>query len=119
VDFDSFLRQLGANIRHARWIAGLTQEEVAAQGLTYRYFQEMERGRRNPTMRTLFTLARILGSSVSLLTQTDQDSRLREKLAQEAAAAKPPKRGRKPRPKAGQSSGAGRVRRQLSPKPGR
>jgi len=109
VKFDSFLRQLGANIRRARWIAGLTQEEVAAQGLTYRYFQEMERGRRNPTARTLFTLARILGTSVSLLTQTDQDARLGERETLANVAAKPPKRGRKRRPMGGQSTGGKRA----------
>jgi transcriptional regulator with XRE-family HTH domain len=103
VKFDSFLRQLGANIRKARWIAGLTQEEVAAQGLTYRYFQEMERGRRNPTVRTLFTLARILDTSVSLLTQTDLDGKPHERETLAEVAAKPPKRGRRPHSKGGQS----------------
>lgn len=94
--FDSFLRQLGENIRRARWIAGLTQEEVAAKGLTYRYFQEMERGRRNPTARTLFILARLLGTSVSQLTRTDQDARGGKHVALADMPASPPKRGRKP-----------------------
>ncbi len=100
MEFDAYLRQLGANIRRARWVAGLTQEEVAARGITYRYFQELERGRRNPTMRTLFTLARILETPISLLTQTDQEAKSRGKEALGGAQAKPPKRGRKPRLKA-------------------
>jgi len=110
VKFDSFLRQLGANIRRARWIAGQTQEEVAAQGLTYRYFQEMERGRRNPTMRTMFTLARILGTSVSLLTQTDRDVMLGARAALADVAAEPPRRGRKPRSMQRRARGGKRAR---------
>jgi transcriptional regulator with XRE-family HTH domain len=96
VEFDSFLRQVGENIRRARWLAGLTQEEVAAKGLTYRYFQELERGRRNPTARTLFMLARQLGTSVSMLTQTTEDARSPKRVRLADMPASPPKRGRKP-----------------------
>lgn len=96
MNFDSFLRQLGENIRRARWLAGLTQEEVAAKGLTYRYFQELERGRRNPTARTLFLLARVLGTSVSQLTRTTEDADGNRRVALADTPASPPKRGRKP-----------------------
>jgi transcriptional regulator with XRE-family HTH domain len=41
------MKRVGANIRKARWLLGWTQEDVAARGLSYRYFQELERGQRN------------------------------------------------------------------------
>jgi transcriptional regulator with XRE-family HTH domain len=69
---------------------------VAAKGLTYRGFQEMERGRKKPTVRTLFTLARMLGITVSMLTQTEQEAGAKRPLALADIAASPPRRGRKP-----------------------
>ena len=60
MDFADILKQLGANLRQARWAAGMTQEEVAAKGISYRYYQELERGQRNPTLRMLADLAGIL-----------------------------------------------------------
>lgn len=60
MDFADILKQLSANLRQARWAAGMTQEEVAAKGISYRYYQELERGQRNPTLRMLADLAGIL-----------------------------------------------------------
>lgn len=97
MDFAAFLKRVGANIRRARWLAGLTQEQVAALGVTYRYYQEIERGQRNPTARTLFTLARVLKTTVGALTDVEPaaTARARERLAK--ADLRPPALGRKPR----------------------
>ena len=83
------------NIRKARWLAGLTQEELASRGLSYRYLAEIERGERNVTLRTLHDLARILGVSVSDLVEVPGAKRRRVPLSLAKASAPP--RGRKPR----------------------
>ena len=83
-------------MRKARWLAGMTLEEAATRsGITYRHYAELERGRVNPTMRTMFELARLLGRPVTELVEVGA-KRPRVSLAD--ARATPPKRGRKPRP---------------------
>jgi transcriptional regulator with XRE-family HTH domain len=97
VEFGLYLRRIGQNVRRARWAAGLTQEAVAAHGITYRYYQEIERGARNPTLRTLHHLAQVLHTTVAALCNVEPQATLRaaERLADYRLT--PPKRGRKPR----------------------
>lgn len=60
-DFDAFIILVGANIRKARWLSALCQKEAARRaGVAYRYFQDVERGRRNPTLRILFDISHAL-----------------------------------------------------------
>ncbi len=90
------LARLGRNLQRARWRKGLTQQEVAAQGLTYRYLQELEQGRRNPSLRMLHDLAGIL--DVRVLDLLDVGERKTPvKLAE--LDVKPPPRGRRPKPR--------------------
>jgi len=95
VDFDVFLHQFGENLQRARWASGLTQEQVAAQGITYRHYQELERGQGNPTLQTLHLLAEILDVPVAYMVDTDPKATTstRERLA--TMNLTPPKRGRK------------------------
>jgi len=68
------MRELvGRNFARLRREKGLTQEEVAAQsGFSQQYISSLERGRRNPTVITLFELAQALGvSHVELVTPDD------------------------------------------------
>jgi transcriptional regulator with XRE-family HTH domain len=97
VDFATFLRRIGRNLRKARWRKGLTQQDVATHGFTYRYLQEIERGVRNPSLKMLFELAEVLDIRVADLVEVG-DRRASVKLADvpESAA---PKRGRKPSPR--------------------
>jgi transcriptional regulator with XRE-family HTH domain len=95
VEFSAFVRRVGANVRRARWAAGMTQEQVAAAVLTFRLLAELERGRGNPTLRTLFLLAQKLRVSVKDLVDLDAAGR----LALTARKLVPPKRGRKPKPR--------------------
>jgi transcriptional regulator with XRE-family HTH domain len=95
VEFASFIRQVGANLRRARWAAEMTQEEVAAAALTFRLLAELERGRGNPTLRTLFLLAKALDVTVKDLVDVEKSSR----PPLNARKATPPKRGRKPKPR--------------------
>jgi transcriptional regulator with XRE-family HTH domain len=53
---------VGTNVRHLRQKIGLTQEAFSVKsGLTQQYISDLERGRRNPTVVTLFELATALG----------------------------------------------------------
>ena len=95
MDFAELLEAVGANVRKARWLRGLTQEELASHGLSYRYLAEIERGERNATLRTLFDLARILDVSVTDLVAVPGEARRAVPLHRAKAVAPP--RGRKPR----------------------
>jgi transcriptional regulator with XRE-family HTH domain len=97
MDFAGLLHILGQNIRRARWAKGLTQQEVAAHGLSFRYFQELERGQRNPTLRTLAELAEILGTTVAALVETEPGEQVRKRRTLAELPATAPKRGRKSR----------------------
>lgn len=59
------MRELvGKNFAHLRREKGLTQEDVSARsGFSQQYISSLERGRRNPTVITLYELAQALGVS--------------------------------------------------------
>ncbi|UCI25807.1 helix-turn-helix domain-containing protein [Mesorhizobium sp. B2-8-5] len=59
------MRQLvGRNFARLRREKGLTQEQVEARsGYSQQYLSSLERGRRNPTVITLFELSQALGVS--------------------------------------------------------
>ena len=63
---------VGRNFARLRRAKGLTQEEVEARsGFSQQYLSSLERGRRNPTVITLYELAQALGvSHVNWLSQT-------------------------------------------------
>lgn len=63
-------RLVGANFARLRREKGLTQEEVAERsGFSQQYISGLERGRRNPTIVTVYELAQSLGvSHIDLLT---------------------------------------------------
>lgn len=85
---------MGAKIRLARWRRGFDQEEAASKiGLSYRYFVEVERGVRNPTLDVLAAIAKALDVSVADL--VDVENRPRVDLG--ALVLEPPPRGRKPK----------------------
>jgi transcriptional regulator with XRE-family HTH domain len=67
------MRQLvGRNAARLRKEAGLTQEQLAERsGLSQQYISGLERGRRNPTVVTLYELATALGVSHVELVQVD------------------------------------------------
>jgi transcriptional regulator with XRE-family HTH domain len=89
------LRQrVGAMIRLARWRRRLDQEEAASKiGLSYRYFAEVERGVRNPTLDVLAAIAKALDVSVADL--VDVENRPRIDLG--GLVLEAPPRGRKPK----------------------
>lgn len=55
---------VGRNVKQIRMKRGLTQEQfAAASGFSQQYLSDLERGRRNPTIVTLYELAVALGVS--------------------------------------------------------
>lgn len=91
----TFRQRVGSMIRLARWRKKLDQEQAAAEiGLSYRYFAEIERGVRNPTLDVLAAVAKALDVSVADL--VDVEGRKRIDLAR--LDLEPPRRGRKPKP---------------------
>lgn len=87
-------RLVGRNVRRIRLENGLTQEAFAdLSGFSQQYLSDLERGRRNPTVVTLFELATALGVSHVTLVEPDGEDE----------PAKPLRRGgrRKPGPNKG------------------
>ncbi len=65
---------VGRNFARLRRAQGLTQEEVEARsGFSQQYLSSLERGRRNPTIISLYELAKALGVSHVELVQPDED----------------------------------------------
>ncbi len=69
------MRELvGRNFARLRREKGLTQEDVSARsGFSQQYISSLERGRRNPTVITLYELAQALGVSHVDLVVPDND----------------------------------------------
>lgn len=52
---------VGRNVRRLRLASGMTQEQFAERsGFSQQYISDLERGRRNPTIVSLFELAQAL-----------------------------------------------------------
>lgn len=66
---------VGRNFARLRSEKGLTQETVEARsGFSQQYISDLERGRRNPTVITLYELAQALGVSHVDLVLPDKES---------------------------------------------
>ncbi|RJE84219.1 XRE family transcriptional regulator [Paracoccus onubensis] len=65
---------VGRNFARLRREKGLTQEQVEERsGFSQQYLSDLERGKRNPTVVTLFELAQALGISHVALVQPDDE----------------------------------------------
>lgn len=65
---------VGKNFARLRREQGLTQEDVEARsGFSQQYLSGLERGRRNPTIITLYELAQALGVSHEELVKSRND----------------------------------------------
>lgn len=67
-------RLVGRNVRKYRLEKGLTQEQLAeACGFGQNYLSDLERGRRNPTVVTLWEISQALGvAPVDLITPDEE-----------------------------------------------
>jgi transcriptional regulator with XRE-family HTH domain len=62
---------VGRNLRRLREEKGLTQEAFAdVVGFSQQYLSGLENGKRNPTVITLYEIAKALGASVEDLVRT-------------------------------------------------
>lgn len=62
----------GRNVRRRRLDKGITLEALAHDvGLSYSYVGELERGRRNPTLKVIEQIARALEVDALVLLQTE------------------------------------------------
>ena len=90
---ETFRRRVAARIQRARWRLGWTQADAAHRiGLTSRYFAEVERAKRNPTLDVLFSIATGLKVRVADLVDVQAGAR----LDLDSLTLQPPKTGRKP-----------------------
>ncbi|MER9483447.1 helix-turn-helix domain-containing protein [Mesorhizobium sp. M0494] len=66
---------VGRNFARLRAASGLTQEQFAERAnVSQQYVSGLENGKRNPTVQTLFQIAKALGvSHVDLVMPDDQD----------------------------------------------
>ena len=68
-------RLVGRNAKKLRLAKGLTQEEFAERsGFSQQYISDLERGRRNPTVVSLYELAQALGVTHMELLQPERKS---------------------------------------------
>jgi transcriptional regulator with XRE-family HTH domain len=66
-------RLVGRNAKRIRLAKGLTQEEFAERsGFSQQYISDLERGRRNPTVVSLYELAQALGVTHMELLQPEK-----------------------------------------------
>jgi transcriptional regulator with XRE-family HTH domain len=65
---------VGDNVRRVRGELRITQEQLAERsGFSQQYISDLERGRRNPTVVSLFELAQALGTTpVALISEGAQ-----------------------------------------------
>ncbi len=59
---DEISRKLGRRIQEARRVKGWTQEDLAHHaGLDFSYLNQLENGKRNPSLSTLYKIVTALG----------------------------------------------------------
>jgi transcriptional regulator with XRE-family HTH domain len=65
-DREIYLRSFSKNLRALRKAKGFTQERLAYEAdLSYKYLQELERGKKSPSLITLIRLCKALAVSLN------------------------------------------------------
>lgn len=68
MNYDNFLNKFGVKLKYLRLINNLTQEELAERlGVDAHYLSDIECGRRNITLKTVFKIAEALSVDVEKL----------------------------------------------------
>lgn len=67
--FSDYLKKVGHNIKAARKAKKLTQEDMQDFGFNYRYYQAIEGGKVNLTLRTLWLISNALKISIEKITK--------------------------------------------------
>ncbi|MCA9646677.1 MAG: helix-turn-helix transcriptional regulator [Myxococcales bacterium] len=95
MDWEAFAARVGANLRRARHLRGLTLEQAAGGAGATRYLRELEGGARNPSLAKLHELAALYGVTVADLVSVPGARQSSPTLDRQPA--KPPPVGRKPK----------------------
>ena len=66
------LKLVGKRIRQLRIERGFTQQHMTRFGLDYKYYQRIEYGEKNLSLRTLYKIAKAFGMSISELLNIEQ-----------------------------------------------
>ena len=69
---EALMKQVGKRIRQLRLARGLKQEDMCRFGFEYKYYQRIEYGQKNLSLKTLNRLSKALGIDVSGLFQFDK-----------------------------------------------
>ena len=72
---DHVLHDFGQRLRSLRKARNLRQQDMEDLGLSYKYYQRLESGQVNPTLLTLYRVARALEVSMSDFFCTDTKPR--------------------------------------------
>ena len=67
MSYDAFCSKVAANIRKARTDADLTQEGMEKFGFNIRHYQDIEGGKVNITLETIYRLAKALKVNPDIL----------------------------------------------------
>ena len=71
-EYQAYNRKVGERIKELRRDKNLSQEEFAAEvGLSRSYLSLLETAKQDPSLSTLFRVAKVLGLSVSELLEVD------------------------------------------------
>ncbi len=82
--FEAQLKALGARIRDIRLLRRLSQEDVADRARIYRsHVSDIERGRKQPNVETLFRIARALRVHPADLLDDRREGALLDRIRQE------------------------------------
>jgi transcriptional regulator with XRE-family HTH domain len=65
------MKQVGKRVRELRLSRGLKQEEMCRYGFEYKYYQRIEYGQKNLSLKTLNKLAKAFGVPASELLRFD------------------------------------------------
>jgi transcriptional regulator with XRE-family HTH domain len=72
MSFNQYLAKVGRNIKSARIKAGLRQIDLEEKiGLNYRHYQDIEAGKSNLSIETLYRLAKLFKVKIEDLVSTE------------------------------------------------
>ncbi|MBI3019370.1 MAG: helix-turn-helix transcriptional regulator [Deltaproteobacteria bacterium] len=69
-----FLNQVSKNIRRIRKEKNILQKDLSKHGMSYRYYQKIESGKANLTLKSLYDLAQVFNVPIDELTQIENNS---------------------------------------------
>ena len=72
--FVDVLKKISQNIHAIRKGKNILQKDLSKEGISYRYYQKIESGKTNLTLKSLYQLSKVFGVSIDELTQIENSS---------------------------------------------